>query len=167
MDYKYIDQLLERYWRCETSLEEEEILRTFFSQQDLPAELKRYQALFAYEQKESKMGLGDDFDRRMMARIEESDGQAPVLRKRITLTTRLKPLFKAAAIVAIFLTLGNAMQATFSNGQTETIGSTESIKATSQGSVAMGDSASIDSMEQHNASIGQVTAPQGTATLLK
>ena len=83
MDYKYIDQLLERYWRCETSLEEEEILRTFFSQQDLPAELKRYQALFAYEQKESKMGLGDDFDRRMMARIEESDGQAPVLRKRI------------------------------------------------------------------------------------
>ena len=31
MDYKYIKQLLERYWVCETSLEEEEILRTFLS----------------------------------------------------------------------------------------------------------------------------------------
>ena len=40
MDYKYINQLLERYWKCETSLEEEEILRTFFSQDELPAELK-------------------------------------------------------------------------------------------------------------------------------
>ena len=28
MDYKYIKQLLERYWNCETSLEEEDILRT-------------------------------------------------------------------------------------------------------------------------------------------
>ena len=25
MDYKYIEQLLERYWQCETSLEEEGI----------------------------------------------------------------------------------------------------------------------------------------------
>ncbi len=24
MDYKYINQLLDRYWKCETSLEEEE-----------------------------------------------------------------------------------------------------------------------------------------------
>ena len=30
MDYKYIEQLLERYWNCETSLEEEQILRAFF-----------------------------------------------------------------------------------------------------------------------------------------
>ena len=38
MDYKYIKQLLERYWKCETSLEEEEILRTFFSQKDIPVQ---------------------------------------------------------------------------------------------------------------------------------
>ena len=29
MDYKYINQLLERYWNCETSLEEEGILRAY------------------------------------------------------------------------------------------------------------------------------------------
>ena len=42
MDYKYINQLLDRYWKGETSLEEEEILRAFFSQDELPAELKPY-----------------------------------------------------------------------------------------------------------------------------
>ena len=34
MDYKYIEQLLERYWEAETSLQEETILRTFFSRKD-------------------------------------------------------------------------------------------------------------------------------------
>ena len=37
MDYKYIEQLLERYWNCETSVEEEQILRIFFQQKELPA----------------------------------------------------------------------------------------------------------------------------------
>ena len=50
MDYKYIEQLMERYWRCETSLQEEEILRTFFSQENVPAELLSYKDLFIYEQ---------------------------------------------------------------------------------------------------------------------
>ena len=42
MDYKYINQLLERYWTGETSLEEEQILRAFFSQANVPDELKQY-----------------------------------------------------------------------------------------------------------------------------
>ena len=29
MDYKYIEQLLERYWQGETTLQEENILRSF------------------------------------------------------------------------------------------------------------------------------------------
>ena len=51
MDYKYINQLLERYWRCETSLEEEDILRAFFSLDEVPAELLRYKPLFRYAEK--------------------------------------------------------------------------------------------------------------------
>ena len=38
MDYKYIEQLMERYWNAETSLEEESILRSFFSQLLQPGE---------------------------------------------------------------------------------------------------------------------------------
>ena len=105
MDYKYIEQLLERYWQCETTLEEEGILRTFFGQKDIPAELRPYQALFAPQQDEV---LGDDFDEKMLAMVEEP---VSVKAKSIQLTQRLMPLFRAAAIVAIILTLGNAAQA--------------------------------------------------------
>ena len=108
MDYKYIEQLLERYWEGETTLQEEAILRTFFSQPDsleIPESLRKYRALFVCEtQKEEP--LGEDFD----ARILEQIGEAPVA-KTFSLKDRLMPLFKAAAIVAIILTLGNAAQA--------------------------------------------------------
>ena len=39
MDYKYIEQLLESYFDCRTTLQEEQILRSFFSQEDVPAHL--------------------------------------------------------------------------------------------------------------------------------
>lgn len=117
MDYKYIEQLLERYWRCETSLEEECILRTFFSQKDIPAELSRFRPLFVYEQTaKAEDKLGDDFDDKILSMIGEtpdaSDEDAPRIKnpKMRMLTMRLMPLFKAAAVVAIIVTLGNAAQ---------------------------------------------------------
>lgn len=112
MDYKYIEQLLERYFQCETSLKEEEILRSFFSQEDVPVWLMKYQALFSYES-EQKQLLGDDFDERILEMIEQSE---PVKAHVVTLTQRLMPLFKAAAVVAIILTLGNAAQAPWDRG---------------------------------------------------
>ncbi|MGG6544159.1 UNVERIFIED_CONTAM: pyruvate ferredoxin oxidoreductase [Prevotella sp. 15_C9] len=108
MDYKYIEQLMERYWRCETTLHEEDILRTFFSQEDVPAEFLPYKDLFVYgrEQKESD-ALDDEFDRKVLGMIQEDE---PVKARTITMRQRLIPLFKAAAVVAIVLTLGNAIQ---------------------------------------------------------
>ena len=50
MDYKYIEQLLERYWQCETSLEEESELRAFCSKGEIPAHLLQYRDLFVYQQ---------------------------------------------------------------------------------------------------------------------
>ena len=112
MDYKYIEQLLERYWQCETTLQEEAILHTFFSQEDVPAELQQYTALFATQKPEEV--LGDDFDARILAMVgqEETEPKAKV----VTLTSRLMPLFRAAAIVAIILTIGNAAQAPWDRG---------------------------------------------------
>lgn len=108
MDYKYIEQLLERYWRCETTLEEEKILRMFFAQKDVPANLLPYKDLFVYEQTETQSdALGDDFDEKMMEKIEVKKA---VKARIIPMRQRLMPLFKAAAVVAIILTLGNAMQ---------------------------------------------------------
>ena len=100
MDCKYIEQLLERYWQCETSLEEEAQLRAFFNGSDVPEHLLRYKDLFVYQQLQQEVGLGADFDARVQA-------------KRLTLTARFVPLFKAAAVVAVVLSLGNVMQHSF------------------------------------------------------
>ena len=109
MDYKYIEQLLERYWQGETTLQEEAILHAFFGQPDIPEHLRKYQPLFVLEKEEP---LGDDFDDRLLGMIEEDEPKAKI----VTLTSRLMPLFKAAAIVAIILTLGNAAQAPWNYG---------------------------------------------------
>lgn len=105
MDYKYIEQLLERYWAAETTLEEEGILRTFFSQKDIPAEMMPYRDLFAYETTESENHhLGEDFDARILAMIQE-EAPATVKAREISMRQRFMPLFKAAAVVAIILTI--------------------------------------------------------------
>ncbi len=64
MDSKYIEQLLERYWQCETSLEDEAELRAFFSGSDVPKHLLRYKDLFVYQQLQQEVHLGEDFDAR-------------------------------------------------------------------------------------------------------
>ncbi|MGM9734243.1 MAG: pyruvate ferredoxin oxidoreductase [Prevotella sp.] len=113
MDYKYIEQLLERYWDCETTIEEESILRTFFSQKDVPARLIKYRSLFEYQkQSADSEPLGDEFDQKVLAAIEENNIETPkvVKAKRVALSSYLKPLFKAAAIVAMVLTVVDAAQ---------------------------------------------------------
>lgn len=106
MDYKYIEQLLEKYWNCETSIEEEQILRSFFHQKEVPAHLLRYKLLFAYQEAEKEVKLGDDFDSRILAEIER-----PIVKaRRLTLHTRFMPLFKAAAVMALLFTVGGVVK---------------------------------------------------------
>lgn len=113
MDYKYIEQLLERYWDCETTYEEESILRTFFSQKDVPARLLKYRSLFEYQkQAASESPLGDDFDKKVLAAIYDDieDNPKVVKAKVVSFGSYLKPIFKAAAVVAMVLTIGDAAQ---------------------------------------------------------
>lgn len=109
MDYKYIEQLIERYWNCETSAEEEQILRSFFSQKDVPVHLLRYKDLFTFENQEKEIGLSEDFDRKLLAEIEKPTVKA----RRISLYRRMMPMFKAAAAIAIVVLLGKAAQSSF------------------------------------------------------
>ena len=113
MDYKYIEQLMERYWNAETTLEEESILRSFFRQENIPAEMEPLRALFADEA--SSQQLGDDFDARMLEMIREEEAPKVVKAREISITRRMMPLFKAAAVIAIILTIGGALQAPWDN----------------------------------------------------
>ena len=113
MDYKYIEQLLEKYWNCETSLEEEQILRTFFRQEDVPAHLLRFKPLFAFQEEERQVGLGKDFDERILAEIERPRVKA----KRLTLRSRIMPLFKAAAVMILLFTVGGIVKHSMGTGE--------------------------------------------------
>lgn len=129
MDYKYIEQLLDRYWNCETTLQEEDILKAFFSQEGVPAHLARYKSLFVYEQQQASLSLGNDFDERVLAAVaaESSTNEASdnanstvktaktVKAAHISLFNRLRPLYRAAAAVAIVTLLGTAAQHSFTS----------------------------------------------------
>lgn len=149
MDYKYIEQLLERYWDCNTTLEEEAILKAFFSQDTVPASLAPYKALFAYANEQENDVLGDDFDARMEALVSEPER---VKAKVVPFRQKLMPLFKAAAVVAIILTLGNASQMAF-NDETSQMPTAAQIapKVQNGPSVAMGDSVKMDTLKKATA----------------
>lgn len=121
MDYKYIEQLLERYWECQTTLEEEAILRNFFRQEDVPASLLPYRQLFIEEDKMAGEHLSEDFADKMLAMVgEESqpsgrseEGSCKACR--LTIVRRLRPFYRAAGLIAILLTIGNAAHQSFTD----------------------------------------------------
>ncbi|MDD3036319.1 hypothetical protein [Bacteroides sp.] len=140
MDYKNIEQLLERYWQCETSVEEEFQLRDFFSKEEVPAHLLPYKNLFVYQQVQQEVGLGDDFDIRILSQVE-----TPVVKaKRLTLVGRFVPLFKAAAVIAIILSLGNVAQHSFSGDDGRVLAADTIGKQVTTPSVAFSNDAKAD-----------------------
>ena len=108
MDSETMKQLLERYWRGETSLEEESRLRAYFAEGQTDPDLQRYQAWFAYQKQQQKVGLDPAFDERLLHQLEK-----PVEARRLTLAMRFVPLFRAAGVVLLLLALGHGMQHAF------------------------------------------------------
>lgn len=122
MDYKYIEQLLDRYFECETSLAEENILRAFFAQEAVPVHLLSYRQLFTEPAESlSQETLSSDFDQRILSLINEEQTQEPlrVKAKIISMNRRLRPLYKAAACVAVVLALGQAAQMPYNEREAE------------------------------------------------
>ena len=119
MDYKYIEQLLERYWEGETSPEEENVLRAFFAQPEQPASLARWRDLFVYEAREARLTPSDGFDERLLrlagvAGNDAAEAQPRVVRaRRLPLMRRLRPLYGAVASVAVVMLVGTAARHAF------------------------------------------------------
>ena len=106
MDFTYIEQLLQRYFAAETSLQEEHILREFFAQDDVPAHLLPWKPLFAAEKQLSEAHLDDSFNERILSLT----GQQHVQARRVTFRYRLRPLFQAAACAAVAIAIGTAVE---------------------------------------------------------
>ena len=99
MDSKRIEELLDKYWKCETSLEEEQQLRDYFNGNDVDDRLKENVALFKffqYQRNETVEDLG--FDDKVVSKIK-----APVK------THSVSWLYNAVRIAAGVLVLVTAI----------------------------------------------------------
>jgi len=95
MDYRSIKTLLEKYWNCETSLEEEAQLRKYFTSNEVHEELREFAALFKYFKSEHDVHLSDNFDEKLLGQIEN--------KKRTGKIRYLKIYYKVAAAVILIL----------------------------------------------------------------
>lgn len=76
MDSKRIEELLKKYWECETSLEEEQELRTYFSGSAIPEQYKDAAPLFRYFNDTKKKSLEDSgFENEVMNAVTPKKGR--------------------------------------------------------------------------------------------
>ena len=70
MGSNQVKELLEKYWNCETSLEEEQRLRAYF-QREVPAEMSDTAELFRYFEKQQHTTVsGNSFDEEVKRKIK-------------------------------------------------------------------------------------------------
>jgi len=79
MDSKEIGQLLEKYWNCETSLEEEQVLRSFFNGSNVPDQMKDAAELFRFFESERQRSLSENFDHDVMRSVKKTERKAKVI----------------------------------------------------------------------------------------
>ena len=157
MDSKYIEQLLQRYWQCDTSPEEETQLRHFFLHEEVPPHLQCYKSLFEYQEEQRHVQVSADFDDRLMARLK-ADKPVVVKARRVPTFLRLIPLLRAAAAIVVLLGLGHLMQRQFYSDDTmdvvahDTIGSRQTATpsvALSQEGTGTCEKQLFDSLQQN------------------
>ena len=74
MDSKHIEELLEKYWNAETTLEQEEELRAFFQGNNIPESLNETASLFRYFEKEKSKKLNENFDADVTKKLQQRQG---------------------------------------------------------------------------------------------
>lgn len=89
MNTKTIQELVDRYWDGETSVEEEARIRAFFAAaESLPAELEQWREWFAGKDAISLMGLPAQFDEQILVYAEKLQKQGRIVRlKRIVMSS--------------------------------------------------------------------------------
>lgn len=105
-----IYRLLQKYWNCETSPKEEQQLRDYFLENDLPEELTHLKPLFTYVNEEQSAVPGSDFNARLKASIRASS------RNRRYITIRVfTPMLRVA--VSLLLVVGVTLSIYFVSKQ--------------------------------------------------
>lgn len=79
MDSREIGQLLEKYWNCDTSLEEEQMLRNYFNGPAVPDQLKDAAELFRFFESERKRALSENFDHDVMRSMKKTERKTKIV----------------------------------------------------------------------------------------
>lgn len=95
MDYKEVKTLLEKYWNCETSLEEEAQLREYFSSEKIHEDLIEFAPLFQYFKSEGQIRISDNFNEKFLNQVES--------KKKTAKRRYLNIYYKVAAAVILIL----------------------------------------------------------------
>lgn len=109
MDSEKIQRLLEKYWNCETSVQEEKDLQTFFSGGDVAEEFQKYTPLFSYIRDEQSVVPSDSFSEKLKGALR-TKGKDRYVTIRI-----FKPLLRVA--VSVLLVIGMAISFYFISKQ--------------------------------------------------
>jgi hypothetical protein len=101
MDYQLMQQLLDKYFEGETTLQEESQLREGFQQETLPEGLEAYRPLFQFIEEEQQIVLDEQFDHRLFAQLQEKPVERTQARVR-TLHARTI-ILQIAAVVTLMI----------------------------------------------------------------
>jgi hypothetical protein len=109
MDSRKIEELLNRYWNCESSLEEEQQLREYFRAGKYPDQLKDTAALFTYFDVHKKKSIDDEtFDAQVVGKIQS----APKGRMASLLQNSMRIAAGIAVLVVAFVLVKNEIRKT-------------------------------------------------------
>lgn len=92
MDYKIINNLLEKYWEGESSLQEEESLKQYFNNGNVAPELEQYKSLFQFFKEEQDVMISDDFEKRFLVAIENEQKVIPAKVRKLSWMTTIRSI---------------------------------------------------------------------------
>jgi len=98
MNSQRIKHLIKKYEKGETSVREEQELKAFFQQDEIPFNLRGYRDIFTYFEKSSKEELPDpDFEKKLIAAISETRSKRSF--------TKIRSLYGISGIAASIVVL--------------------------------------------------------------
>lgn len=106
MDYNNIEELVERYFECNTTIQEERTLREYFRSEDIPETLRVYRDYFCGINEEAAESLSADFEAKIEERVKREKKRSLFRARFVSLNRSLSPLYKAVASVALVITVG-------------------------------------------------------------
>jgi hypothetical protein len=98
MDLNRVDILLERYWNCVSTVEEEEELKALFNANEVPEELKGSAALFKYFALQQQATLNEKFTGEIVDKIKLQHSP-----KVVKMPGSWRNLMKVAAAILVIL----------------------------------------------------------------